>query len=91
MNQGWATAAQLAMGYGHIPAHVLPLFYAMMYGATLGGKRYDVRRIVEYRGRRNLRTRRTPTALRGIRTIWDSSDDRSTDRQRDLLKLRFLR
>ena len=36
-SQGWATAAQLAAGYGHIPAHTLPLFYAMMYGATLGG------------------------------------------------------
>lgn len=36
-SQGWATAAQLAAGYGHIPAHALPLFYAMMYGATLGG------------------------------------------------------
>jgi Na+/H+ antiporter NhaD/arsenite permease-like protein len=36
-SQGWATAAQLAAGYGHIPARVLPLSYAMMYGATLGG------------------------------------------------------
>lgn len=36
-SQGWATAAQLASGYGHIPAQVMPLFYAMMYGATLGG------------------------------------------------------
>ena len=36
-SQGWATAAQLAAGYGHIPVHVMPLFYAMMYGATLGG------------------------------------------------------
>jgi Na+/H+ antiporter NhaD/arsenite permease-like protein len=36
-SQGWATAAQLAAGYGQIPAHVMPLFYAMMYGATLGG------------------------------------------------------
>ena len=37
VSQGWATAAQLAAGYGHIPAHALPLFYAMMFGATLGG------------------------------------------------------
>ncbi|MFZ1889351.1 MAG: SLC13 family permease [Candidatus Binataceae bacterium] len=36
-SQGWATAAQLAAGYGQIPVHVLPLFYAMMFGATLGG------------------------------------------------------
>jgi Na+/H+ antiporter NhaD/arsenite permease-like protein len=36
-NQGWATAAQLAAGYRHMPAHALSLFYAMMYGATLGG------------------------------------------------------
>jgi len=36
-SQGWATAAQLAAGYGHIPAQVMPLFYAMMFGATLGG------------------------------------------------------
>lgn len=35
-SQGWATAAQLAAGHT-IPAHALPLFYAMMYGATLGG------------------------------------------------------
>jgi Na+/H+ antiporter NhaD/arsenite permease-like protein len=36
-SQGWATVTQLAAGYGQIPAHTLPLFYAMMYGATLGG------------------------------------------------------
>jgi Na+/H+ antiporter NhaD/arsenite permease-like protein len=36
-SQGWATAAQLTAGYGQIPANVLPLFYAMMFGATLGG------------------------------------------------------
>ena len=36
-SRGWATAAQLAAGYGHIPNHALPLFYAMMFGATLGG------------------------------------------------------
>jgi len=36
-SQGWATAAQLAAGYGQIPGQVLPLFYAMMFGATLGG------------------------------------------------------
>ena len=36
-SQGWATASQLAAGYGQIPVHVLPLFYAMMFGATLGG------------------------------------------------------
>jgi Na+/H+ antiporter NhaD/arsenite permease-like protein len=36
-SQGWATATQLAAGYGHIPTHALPLFYAMMFGATLGG------------------------------------------------------
>jgi len=36
-SQGWATAAQLAAGYGHIPPRALPLFYAMMFGATLGG------------------------------------------------------
>jgi Na+/H+ antiporter NhaD/arsenite permease-like protein len=36
-SQGWATAAQLASGYGQLPAQVLPLFYAMMFGATLGG------------------------------------------------------
>ncbi|MGO9602243.1 MAG: SLC13 family permease [Candidatus Binataceae bacterium] len=35
--QGWATAAQFTGTYGHVPAHTLPLFYAMMYGATLGG------------------------------------------------------
>ncbi len=34
---GLATGTQLAAGSGHIPAHALPLFYAMMYGATLGG------------------------------------------------------
>ena len=37
VSQGWATSAQIAAGFGHIPAHALPLFYAMMYGATLGG------------------------------------------------------
>jgi Na+/H+ antiporter NhaD/arsenite permease-like protein len=36
-SRGWATALQLTAGYGHVPAHVLPLFYAMMFGATLGG------------------------------------------------------
>ena len=36
-SQGWATAAQLAAGSGQLPVHVLPLFYAMMFGATLGG------------------------------------------------------
>ena len=36
-SQGWATAAQLAAGYGHIPTQVMPLFFAMMFGATLGG------------------------------------------------------
>src|SRR5277367_2996726 len=33
-SQGWATAAQLAAGYGQVPTHVMPLFYAMMYGAS---------------------------------------------------------
>jgi Na+/H+ antiporter NhaD/arsenite permease-like protein len=36
-SRGWATALQLTAGYGHVPAHVLPLFYALMFGATLGG------------------------------------------------------
>ncbi len=37
MGQGWATAAQLNAGHGGLPAHTMPLFYAMMFGATLGG------------------------------------------------------
>ncbi|HET6184886.1 MAG TPA: SLC13 family permease [Acetobacteraceae bacterium] len=34
---GLATQAEMAAGYGHIPASVLPLFFAMCFGATLGG------------------------------------------------------
>src|SRR6204780_3564722 len=37
VSQGWATAAQLVAGSGQVPVRVLPLFYAMMFGATLGG------------------------------------------------------
>ena len=34
---GIATAAELDAGYGHMPLSVLPLFFAMCFGATLGG------------------------------------------------------
>lgn len=34
---GMATPAMIEAGYGTLPAAVLPLFYAMCYGATLGG------------------------------------------------------
>jgi Na+/H+ antiporter NhaD/arsenite permease-like protein len=34
---GMATAAELGDGYGHMPLSVLPLFFAMCFGATLGG------------------------------------------------------
>ena len=37
VGSGLATSAQLAAGYGHIPTSVLPLFFAMCFGATLGG------------------------------------------------------
>lgn len=34
---GLATSAALDAGYGHMPPSVLPLFFAMCFGATLGG------------------------------------------------------
>jgi len=34
---GLATPELLEAGYGHIPSSVLPLFFAMCFGATLGG------------------------------------------------------
>jgi len=34
---GLATPAAVEAGYGQLPAAVLPLFFAMCYGATLGG------------------------------------------------------
>ena len=34
---GMATAVQIEAGYGQIPAAVLPMFFAMCLGATLGG------------------------------------------------------
>ena len=34
---GLATQAEIEAGYGHMPATVLPLFFAMCFGATLGG------------------------------------------------------
>jgi Na+/H+ antiporter NhaD/arsenite permease-like protein len=37
VGSGLATSAQLAAGYGNIPTSVLPLFFAMCFGATLGG------------------------------------------------------
>jgi Na+/H+ antiporter NhaD/arsenite permease-like protein len=34
---GLATSVELDAGYGHMPPAVLPLFFAMCFGATLGG------------------------------------------------------
>lgn len=34
---GLATPEALEAGYGHMPSSVLPLFFAMCFGATLGG------------------------------------------------------
>ena len=37
VSAGLASASAVEAGYAQLPAEVLPLFFAMMYGATLGG------------------------------------------------------
>ncbi len=87
-SQGWATAAQLGAGYGHIPTHALSLFYAMMFGATLGGNAtiFGASSNIVAAG---ICAREGRPLRYGVRPVRVSGDGRATGRQRDLLEIAF--